>query len=440
MNQSALQKKPAAGMSLDAVVMNAVPDEAAGMKYSVLSSGTGNPAVRKNDGREMTWANETLAVILNNISDGIIVTDVYGTVQLMNKVAEELTGWSCTEAANRRLTDVFDVGDEESCNCGDDDPSTMLSRNQGRPVRERQLRLIGRNGTGRTVSGGGVTLYDKEKVIIGTAFVFRDITCKREDEDMWGLMTQHESDCFYAGGIGHDLRNLLTGIFGNLDLTHEFLAAGDSKNAMTRLSMAQSVFDRAESLTQQLLQLAKKDAIPKKMTYIGPLLRKVTGFALTGSGVNAVFIIPKDLWPCAINENQISRVIDNIVINACQAMPNGGTVRVSAENVLVGTRLPSTLKQGCYVRVGISDSGCGIPKEQYASIFEPFFTTKQHGNGMGLATSSTILVKHNSYLGVESEVGKGTTFFFYLPVVHSFTEDMKKHLQKASSTEYSFNS
>jgi CheY-like chemotaxis protein len=171
-------------------------------------------------------------------------------------------------------------------------------------------------------------------------------------------------------------------------------------------------------LTQQLLTFSKGGAPVKKTASIADVLRDSARFALRGSNVRCEFSIPDDLWPVEIDEGQISQVIHNLIINAYQAMPDGGAIRVSAENVLLGPDhdLSLTLNLGKYVSLSVEDEGHGIPQHLVSKIFDPYFTTKTKGSGLGLATSYSILKNHDGTITVESEVGKGSTFRIYLPV------------------------
>jgi CheY-like chemotaxis protein len=148
------------------------------------------------------------------------------------------------------------------------------------------------------------------------------------------------------------------------------------------------------------------------------LVRDSAGFALGGSNVRCEYSIPDDLWAVEIDEGQISQVINNLVINANHAMPEGGTIDLRCENVRIGTGDNLALKAGEYVRVAIEDHGCGISKEHIQKIFDPYFTTKQKGSGLGLATSYAIVKNHEGLITVESRLGAGTTFSIYLPATH----------------------
>jgi CheY-like chemotaxis protein len=164
-----------------------------------------------------------------------------------------------------------------------------------------------------------------------------------------------------------------------------------------------------------LLTFSKGGAPIKKTESITEVIKDSAEFALRGSNVKCEFFIPNDIWPTEIDKGQISQVISNLIINADQAMPGGGIIKVRVENLVVSAEHALPIKEGKYVKIEIEDEGIGIHKEHLARIFDPYFTTKQRGSGLGLATSYSIIKKHDGYITVESELGVGTTFYIYLP-------------------------
>jgi CheY-like chemotaxis protein len=220
-----------------------------------------------------------------------------------------------------------------------------------------------------------------------------------------------------AGGIAHDFNNLLAGIFGYLDMARECLLDGSNAQAGESLEKAGSVFNRAKALTQQLLTFSKGGTPVKKKISINSVLRDMVQFSLSGSSLKAVFDISDDLWICEADVHQIGQVIDNIIINARQAMPLGGEILITARNVSELQNVPQPLTQGRYITIAIKDCGIGIPQEIISRIFDPFFTTKQQGSGLGLATTYSIIKKHGGHIFVESTPGKGSTFTIYLPAL-----------------------
>jgi CheY-like chemotaxis protein len=182
------------------------------------------------------------------------------------------------------------------------------------------------------------------------------------------------------------------------------------------LDKVQRTIERGRGLTQQLLTFSKGGAPKQVIGYLFPFVRETVQFALSGSNCSCKFDVPRDLWACNYDSNQIGQVVDNIIINAKQAMPSGGTIEVVAANIIMGQQQHAMLHAGNYVRISIKDCGIGMPKEILPRIFDPFFTTKSAGHGLGLATSYSIVKRHGGCIDVSSEPGKGSTFSIFLPV------------------------
>lgn len=249
--------------------------------------------------------------------------------------------------------------------------------------------------------------------LVGFWWLKKDVSEKRRLEEDVIKGQKLESLGVLAGGIAHDFNNLLTAILGNISLAKLHVDSGGK--AYERIQAASKAASRAQGLTRQLLTFSKGGQPVKRVGSISDLLKECTTFVLRGSNVASEFQIPTDLWCVEMDEAQISQVINNVVINAAQAMPDGGIVRLRAENVFVreGNRL--SLGKGRYVRVSIVDSGLGIPRDQIPKVFDPYFTTKQKGTGLGLATAYSIIRKHDGLITVDSKPGRGTTFHFLLP-------------------------
>jgi PAS domain S-box-containing protein len=221
-----------------------------------------------------------------------------------------------------------------------------------------------------------------------------------------------ESVGFLAGGIAHDFNNLLAVIMGNLSLA--LLEEEVVKRAGRWLREAEHGAQRARQLTQQLLTFAKGGAPVRTTVQLQDVVREAAEFATRGSAVRCEFDLAADLKAADADKGQIGAVVQNLVLNAIQAMPEGGAVLIALRNELVAAgRLP--VPAGPYLRLSITDAGAGIPPEYLSHIFEPYFTTRQEGAGLGLATVYSIVRKHQGHVSVESEVGRGTSFHVWLP-------------------------
>ncbi len=224
-----------------------------------------------------------------------------------------------------------------------------------------------------------------------------------------------------AGGIAHDFNNLLQGVFGYIAMAR--LTLDQKDRALTMLQQAEQALHLSVNLTTQLLTFSKGGKPVKKRLSLKPVIENSVRFALSGSSADYRIRIDEDLWQVEADQGQIGQVIQNIVINADQAMPLGGTVIIGARNVSTQEKdLPLLRTKGKYVEISVQDSGIGIPAQYLSRIFDPYFSTKEKGSGLGLATSYSIIRNHGGVLDVASEGGRGTTFFIYLPAVEAAKE------------------
>jgi signal transduction histidine kinase/ActR/RegA family two-component response regulator len=251
----------------------------------------------------------------------------------------------------------------------------------------------------------------------GRVWSFRDVTEKRKTEAELLKSMKLESIGLLAGGIAHDFNNFLTAILGNVSLAK--MELDPNLSSYRYLSETEKATLRAKDLANQLLTFAKGGAPQKKLTSIVQVLQDNTMFALRGSNLNPKFHFPDNLWTVEIDPGQIAQVVHNLVINAKQAMQEGGEIVIRVENVLMDKQHASKLfiNPGPFVLVCFKDNGKGIPENLINKIFDPFFTTKENGSGLGLFSTYSIVRNHYGTITVESRVGMGTSFFVYLPAV-----------------------
>lgn len=366
---------------------------------------------QKEAERILATEKERLAVTLRSIGDGVITTDTTGKIVMMNRIAEELTGWLQTEAQGQPLERVFTVVDEITRKPCDNPVKSVITSGSIIELANHTL-LISRDGTERVIADSGAPIKDANNETIGVVLVFRDMTDKQKLLAVLQRTDKLEAIGVLAGGIAHDFNNLLSGIFGFIELAR---MTDDVKKITTYLDQALIAFERAKNLTQQLLAFAKGGAPMRKTGYIEPVIRDAVGFALSGSAVTCEFNIDKQLWPVDFDKGQIEQVIDNIVINAQQAMPTGGRISLQATNLELRDGDHPLLKPGNYIKISIADTGVGMTPDVLQRVFDPFFTTRQKGNGLGLTTCYAIVQKHSGMIDVESAVGKGSTFHIILP-------------------------
>ena len=367
---------------------------------------------RKETEQILSEERERLAVTLRSIGDGVITTDINGNITLINKVAENMTGWSQTEACGKSFSKVFNIIDERTGERSENPVEKVIAT--GKIVAlANHTALIARDGTSRSIADSGAPIMDQESRMIGVVLVFRDVTETNRLEKESLKVRKLESVGVLAGGIAHDFNNILAAILGNISLA---LTTADPKDEIYELLVeSEKASLRAKDLTQQLLTFAKGGEPVKKIAVIDTVIRDSAEFVLRGSNVRCDFKFGDELWPVAVDTGQISQVVQNIIINARQAMPSGGTIAVDCSNYCLKTGDIVHISPGNYIKIVVKDQGVGIPADMLDKIFDPYFTTKQQGSGLGLATTHSIINKHDGYITVESEPGQGTTFTIYLP-------------------------
>lgn len=276
-----------------------------------------------------------------------------------------------------------------------------------------------------------VPIVDENGAVLMVAEHIRDITEKKKMAEEILKGQKLESLGVLAGGIAHDFNNLLTAIMGNISLAKMFADSGTK--AYGRLADAEKACERATGLTQQLLTFSRGGAPVKKTTSIVQIITDSAGFMLRGSNVKCDFNLQKDLWAVDVDEGQMGQVINNLIINADQAMPDGGIISVTAENVKIASADLLPLPAGRYILISIQDQGEGISPENVSKIFDPYFTTKERGSGLGLATVYSIIKSHQGHLEVESNEGVGTLFRLYLPASEQAVEAVESPASEVST-------
>jgi PAS domain S-box-containing protein len=262
------------------------------------------------------------------------------------------------------------------------------------------------------ISGSPIVLGGEKCGLI----FFRDISERKKNERMlneMSAMQRVESLGQLAGGIAHDFNNMLTGIMANISLLQA--RCGENRENAEILRETLDAARNAQSLTASLLSFSKGGKPVKKEFCMQKALQDIFGLATRGTKAACENVVKENLWSVEGDENQLKQAINNLLINSLQAMPAGGTLRLEAENIGKGATLPELLPVGDYLKLTVSDTGIGIPKEYLAKIFEPYFTTKSCGHGLGLSMTWSVIKNHGGQIRASSVSGEGTTFVIYLP-------------------------
>jgi PAS domain S-box-containing protein len=383
-----------------------------------------NITEKKQAEEEIQGTKDFLDKIINYIADPIfvkdrhhrwiVINDAYCT--LVGRSREELTGKSDYDFFARAESDVFWEKDELVFNTKEENYN--------------EEDFTDASGVYHLIATKKTCYTDKkgQDFIVG---IIRDITESKKEEEELLRIEKLESLGILAGGIAHDFNNILTAILGNIFLAEMMLHSDEKESIGEVLEMAQQASFHARDLTRQLLTFSRGGAPVKKTGSIANLLKETTSFSLQGSNVRCEFTLPDNLCTVEMDEKQISQVVQNLVMNADQSMPDGGIIKIVAENVFMKRENELSLSPGNYVKISIKDNGCGIAKEYLTKIFDPYFTTKQKGIGLGLATTYSIIKRHHGHITVESRMGEGTIFTFFLPASEKGfeLEEIKHHLK-----------
>jgi signal transduction histidine kinase/CheY-like chemotaxis protein len=276
--------------------------------------------------------------------------------------------------------------------------------------------LISRHGVETPVQYRTTLIRDDMGRNLGVAFVLRDVTQQRKSEHELLRSQKLESLGLMAGGVAHDFNNLLSAIINNIGLLKRQFGAVEEVHR--RLEFIERAAWRGTELTQQLLTFARGGAPVKKLSVIDMIVQEAANLALSGSASSLSWHVAHPLWSVEADPGQLGQAFHNLFVNASEAMPQGGVVKVRMENRVFDNDLHLALKPGPYVQISIQDHGTGIATENLTKIFDPYFTTKPRGNGLGLATTYSIINRHDGHIAVESVQGAGTTFTIYLPASH----------------------
>ncbi len=353
---------------------------------------------------ELRQSEERFRLIAQSSSDMIILFDNNGALLFVNKAAENLLHRPTAELTDASLQQLVYPEDHRrlarliaNLQAGNSEPpcTIRMMRNDGSiiPVEISCFSFA---------SQGNPSLYGA---------VLRDISQRLAEERI--REQRLHSLGLLAGGIAHDFNNLLTAITGNLSLLAMQLPPNDT--LQRHVAEIDKACGRAQQLTGQLLTFARGGSPVKETADLAGTIKDSATFILRGSPVAPRLSIPDDLWLVKADTGQIGQVIQNIVLNAAHAMPEGGTVRITASNRVVADGEIEGLPAGPYVAVAIADHGVGIPANILDRIFDPYFTTKKTGSGLGLAAAYSIVKKHDGTITVESAPGKGSTFTVFLP-------------------------
>ena len=354
-----------------------------------------------------------LSLVLDSIPDAVIVVNSESKIERMNQVALAMLDTRLAEVHGRALGDVlkFKYPDADVLIA---DPIRLLQAEVSADVEsELDVSLILPNGCEVSVSVEISRISDDEPEHERYLLLLREVPHHKTGEETLFQSEKLHSMGLLAGGIAHDFNNILTAILGNISMVQMGMDEGSADSI--KLLAAEKAALQATSLTQQLLTLSRQGGLSLETTALDQLVEESAGFILHGSNVSCEVTKDPNLWAVDVDQGQISQVVNNLMINADQSMPEGGKIRVELACECINNGKVPLLPPGDYVCMAVQDQGIGIKPENLKRIFDPYFTTKDGGNGLGLATSYSIVTNHHGMMTVESVLSAGSIFKVYLP-------------------------
>lgn len=360
---------------------------------------------RKKAQEEIHAREERYRALTENIYDLVCETSIEGQYLYLTPNNEEVLGYTNEDLLGRYYYEFIHPEDLEAVN------QTFMKGLQGIKsevvfrYRHKQGHYLWFNATGK--------LYYNAAGEPRAVIISREITAKKKLEEEMLKISKLESLGILAGGIAHDFNNVLMGVIGNLTLAKKRVKPEERLHEL--LVRAEKVAYKAKNLTEQLITFSKGGLPIKKICVINDLVRESVQFTLTGTNLECSYKLAGDLWSAEVDDGQISQVMTNLVINSKQSMADGGKIEISTENCVLNEDSGVPLEPGRYVKVVVSDNGCGISRENISKIFDPYFSTKATGSGLGLSTSYSIIRNHNGFITADSQPGSGSCFTIYLP-------------------------
>lgn len=370
--------------------------------------------IRSDAEKALALEKGRLAVTLRSIADAVITVDTSGSIVLINQAAEEMSGYTQGEAEGKPFFEVFQFKGQPVR-----DPGDLITFLLRETKFSDPCTLIGRNGTEYLIEKNASPIHSDDAMLAGAVIVLRDVTEHYRLEAEVLKARKLESIGTLAGGIAHDFNNLLAVILGNISFAR-MLIQKDQK-ALKRLDEAEKATIRGKDLSYRLLTFARGGTPVKRITVLYDLMRDAAELTVAGSRSDCAYHFPENLFRVSADEGQIRQVIHNLVLNARESMPEGGTIDISAENMYLTDIEGSNRQPGNYIRISIRDTGVGIQPENLERVFDPYYTTKEMGSekgmGLGLAICYSVVKAHNGFITLDSEPGKGTVAYVYLPAL-----------------------
>jgi PAS domain S-box-containing protein len=400
------------GSPVDIMISAGPLHDTGGVISSILAVVTDITAAQRTE-QDLKLAHSELEQIFNTAADGMVVIDKDFNILRVNDTFLALLGVRKESVMGRKCHEVFPS--DSVCHT-DDCPMRRILR--GEESVEIEVEKPRHDGTKFPSIVKAAPFRNTYGAVIGIVEDIRDVSERKKMQEAVMKARNLESIGLLAGGIAHDFNNLLQGVLGNISIAQRYLKPDDK--AHRYIEQVQDISGMAKSLTGQLLTFSRGGEPVRRPVLIGEKLRDWVNFALSGTNLRGEFDIEEGCCLIEVDEGLMRQVIQNLVLNARDATPYGGTLKVNARKIYLGREEKTALKEGIYMKISITDRGTGIPEKNMNKIFDPYFSTKDIGNqkgmGLGLAICHSIMEKHGGAITVESREGIGSTFAIYMPV------------------------
>lgn len=374
--------------------------------------------------RNLEVVSSELEALLDNSPVAILFVTPDRIIQRVNREFSTIFGYSANEAIGQS-TRILYHSDADFENA----TKTTYSVLKSMGFCQATIEMRKKDGTTITCSmRGRKTLLDNN--FEGITWSIENISSKLRMEEELLNARKLESISILAGGIAHDFNNILVAIIGNISLAERLVA--DNAKAVELLHNSKQASLRAKDLTIKLLTFSKGGEPVKSLENLPEIVKESASFVLSGSNVKCNYDIADNLWAVPMDKGQINQVIQNLVLNANQSMPDGGTITITCRNITLVENDIAELPPGKFVQMAISDMGAGIDSRLIDNIFDPYFTTKgkssEKGSGLGLSIVHSIIKKHGGAILVDSTLGEGTVFTLFFPATErSVAENDSPH-------------
>lgn|GEM_PF-2936087 len=386
---------------------------------------------------------ERLAAVVRSSTDAIITTDEQGVITSWNPGAEQIYGYTAAEMVGQpgSVTSLLVVPEEHR-----DETKIVPQVLGGKNVKHHETSRIRKDGTHVEVSLSVSAIYDPYGKVSGIASTARDITEQKQMQRIVSQTERLESIGQLAGGVAHDMNNLLTIILNHTDFALDTLVEEDP--VREEIEQARGAADRAATLVRQLLLFARQEeATATEMLDLNEIVNGLSGMLARtlGEHITLRTELTDGPWPIEADRGQVEQVIVNLAVNARDAMASGGALTISTENVALDREQVDTYtgqgQPGEHLCLAVGDSGIGMTPEVIAKALDPFYTTKPVGvgTGLGLATVYGIISKANGHLHITSQPGEGTTIRTYWPMTHAAKATTPNAVSRVGPPRYSAN-